>query len=66
MQKVAIIFQIIFAKKPKYTKKMFYQIDIIDIITANQVLQNAYITNISVYFSGLLFTFYEMNPFLEY
>lgn len=45
MQEVAIILQILFLKKPKYVRKMFYWMHILDIQGAHLELQKAYIVN---------------------
>lgn len=45
-----VIFQVQFAKKPKYVREMLYQIHILNTNIANPTLQRAYITNALVNF----------------
>ena len=66
MKEITIILQAPSAKKPKYTREMLRQMHILDIITANLVLKNAYIATVLVKLQDLPYTFYKINLLLEY
>lgn len=66
LSEIAIILQVLVAKKSQCAKKMLYQIHILDIIASNLILQNAYIANTLVNFWGLSHIFYEINLLLKY
>lgn len=66
MQKITIILQASTIKKRKYVRNMLCQMHILNTITANLVLKNAFIANALVKFCDLLFTFYEIYLFLEH
>lgn len=66
IRELCIIFQAPVVLKLKYTKAMLRQIHIINIITANLILPEAYLANILVNPRGMSHIFYEIDLLLKY
>lgn len=66
MREVAIIFQVLGVKKPKYAKAILQQLHVFDTKASDPQLQEAYLANMLVNSRGLPHTFYEIDLLLEH